>query len=198
MMRRTPLLVLCLVIAACAPSGSNTTTTTTATVATTTTTITSPTTTSEAPQMEIFTPAFAEGDPIPVKYTCDGDNISPRLDVLNIPGDAGSLVLIVDDPDAPVGTWDHWVEYDIEFPPGGAAGFTEGVAVLGIKGLNSWNLLGYGGPCPPVGENHRYFFRVYALNDRLLIPEGVDSAGVRAAMDGRVVAEATLMGTYSR
>ncbi len=148
--------------------------------------------------MTIESPAFTDESPIPVRFTCDGDDVSPRLDIRNIPQGAVTLVLIVDDPDAPVGTWDHWVEYDIGIPEGGAVGFAEGAAVLGIKGVNSWNRTGYGGPCPPQGENHRYFFAVYALDDRLSLPEGVDSAGVRAAMEGHVIGEATLMGTYGR
>ena len=197
-MRRTQLVVLSVVVAACTPAGSDTETTTTVPVETTATAAVVTTTTSEVVEMEIFTPAFAPGTPIPVKYTCDGENISPRLDVLNIPAAAVSLVLIVDDPDAPVGTWDHWVEYDIGIPGGGDVSFAEGVGVLGIQGVNSWNLPGYGGPCPPEGQNHRYFFTVYALDDVLLIPGGSDSAAVRTAMDGHVIVEASLMGTYSR
>ena len=197
-MRRTRLVVLSVVIVACASTSSDTETTTTAPVETTTTTSAVTTTKSEVIKMEISTPAFAPGTPIPVKYTCDGENISPRLDVLNIPDAAVSLVLIVDDPDAPVGTWDHWVEYDIGIPAGGDVSFAEGVGVLGIQGANSWNLPGYGGPCPPAGQKHRYFFTVYALDESLLIPAGVDSTAVKTAMDGHVIVEAFLMGTYSR
>lgn len=148
--------------------------------------------------MTITSPAFVEGSAIPVKHTCEGDDISPLLDIRNIPSAALSLVLIVDDPDAPVGTWDHWVEYDIEIPAGRELQVPEGTTAAGIKGTNSWNLTGYMGPCPPAGQEHRYFFTVYALNGRLVLPEGVDSAGVRTAMEGRVVAESSLMGTYSR
>ncbi len=108
-----------------------------------------------------------------------------------------SLVLIVDDPDAPVGVWDHWVVYDIPVT-GPDAVLEEGVAAPGVSGTNSWNLTGYGGPCPPQGETHRYFFTVYALDAMLLIPEGVDSDGVRTAMEGRVIAEAVTMGTFGR
>lgn len=147
--------------------------------------------------MELTSPAFADGDVIPVKYTCDGADVSPQLDVLYPPTGTATLAMIVDDPDAPVGTWDHWVEYEIAHE-GGDANWPEDAGRIGVPGINSWNVTGYGGPCPPEGQDHRYFFTVFALDSELLIPEGVDSAALREAMDGKILAEAQLMGTYSR
>jgi Raf kinase inhibitor-like YbhB/YbcL family protein len=102
-------------------------------------------------------------------------------------------VLIMDDPDAPVGTWDHWVAYDIDI----ARDVPEGVRSLGTPGRNSWRRTGYGGPCPPFGE-HRYYFRLYALDGCLGLREGAGKKQVLAAMQGHVLGEATLMGRYSR
>lgn len=147
--------------------------------------------------MEITSTAFEDGTVIPVKYTCDGEDISPRIDVTFPPAGAANLVLIVDDPDAPVGTWDHWVEFDIPIP-GDEITWAEGVAIIGTPGNNSWNVTGYGGPCPPEGQDHRYFFTVYALDADLLLPEGVQSDDVREAMEGHILGEAQLMGTYAR
>ena len=137
------------------------------------------------------------GDPIPAKFSCDGQDISPELQVISLPVGTVTLALIVDDPDAPVGTWDHWVEFDIEIESENQL-WPEDVVRLGVRGVNSWNLLGYGGPCPPQGENHRYFFTVFALDTELLIPEGVDSDALRLAMEGHTLGEAQLMGTYGR
>jgi hypothetical protein len=99
----------------------------------------------------------------------------------------------MDDPDAPVGTWDHWVAYDIP----ATAVVSEGVKALGTAGRNSWRKTGYGGPCPPFGE-HRYFFKVYALRSPLGLPPGASKKQVLEAMRGRALAEASLMGRYSR
>lgn len=150
------------------------------------------------PDMSLEAPAFGQGDPIPVQYTCDGENISPELHVLNAPSGTLTLALIVDDPDAPLGVWDHWVEYDIPVTTDPVQIWDEGAGLLGVQGINSWRIGGYGGPCPPAGESHRYFFTVYALDARLRIPGGVDSAAVREAMETHILAEAELMGTYSR
>lgn len=147
--------------------------------------------------MEVTSPAFGEGDLIPVKFSCDGQNISPELEIVSPPIGTITLALIVDDPDAPVGIWDHWVEYDIVVESGDLL-WPEDAGRLGVQGVNSWNLSGYGGPCPPQGENHRYFFTVFALDAELLIPEGVDSDALRMAMEGHILGEAQLVGTYSR
>ena len=104
----------------------------------------------------------------------------------------------MDDPDAPVGTWDHWVEYDIDAAGGDYSIPAAAIGQIGTPGLNSWNLPGYGGPCPPEGQEHRYFFSVYALSGRLDLPPEIDSAGVRTAMEGKIIAEVVLMGRYAR
>jgi len=147
----------------------------------------------EAPMTMELTSEFSDGGPIPLVYTCDGQEVSPPLTIEGIPECTESLVLIVDDPDAPSGTFDHWVAFDIdptdEIP--------EGVEELGVAGRNSTGGLGYVGPCPPSGT-HRYFFRVYALDTRLGLPEGASKAEVLEAVRDHVLAEATLMGTYAR
>lgn len=143
--------------------------------------------------MRISSPAFEEEGDVPVKYTCDGDDISPPLVVEDIPADAVSLVLAVDDPDAPGGTWDHWIVYDIE----PRSDIPEGVKGLGTEGSNSWGHVGYRGPCPP-GGTHRYFFQVYALDKGLGWEEGWDKTSVLEAIHDHILAEASLLGFYSR
>jgi Raf kinase inhibitor-like YbhB/YbcL family protein len=119
-------------------------------------------------------------------------NISPQLDIADAPAGTASLVLIMDDPDAPGGTWDHWIAYDIAPTDSIAAGNDS----TGTGGLNSWGKTGYGGPCPPSGT-HRYFFKVFALDAVLGLSEGSDSTAVTAAMEGHVLSEATLPGTFA-
>lgn len=148
--------------------------------------------TPEGVSMEVSSPAFDADGPIPARFTCDGEDVSPELRIVGSPEGTGSLVLIMDDPDAPVGTWDHWVAYDIE--PTGV--ILENVGTLGTAGLNSWKRTGYGGPCPP-GGTHRYFFRVLALDGLLGLAEGATKDEVLDAANGRVLGEATLMGTFS-
>jgi len=149
---------------------------------------------------ELISEAFAYGEPIPRRYTCDGDDVSPPLRWGDPPAETRSFVLIMDDPDAPMGTWDHWVLFDI---PAEARALPEAVppdaepATGGRHGRNSWQRLGYGGPCPPRGT-HRYFFRLYALDTVLDLPAGVDKGRVMRVMEGHVLAQAELMGTYSR
>ncbi len=175
-----------------APATTEAAPVTTTTKAAATTTQAPATTTSEARHMELTSPAFDHESPIPTKHACDGEDLSPSLVVGGIPSDAVALVLIMDDPDAPVGTWDHWIAYDID-PTDLIA---EGDHTIGTSGLNSWGETGYGGPCPPSGT-HRYFFKLYALDSALDLAEGSDKAAVEAAMDGNIVAEAELMGTYT-
>lgn len=145
--------------------------------------------------------AFSEGERIPDRYTCEGEDISPPLSWSNLPEGVHSLALISDDPDAPVGTWDHWVIYNI---PADSNGLTEAVppneslADDAKQGLNSWGRTGYGGPCPPPGSPHRYFFKLYALDTILALPADEDKSSVENAMRGHILAEAQLMGTYSR
>jgi Raf kinase inhibitor-like YbhB/YbcL family protein len=149
---------------------------------------------------ELKSSAFAFGETIPVKYTCDGEDISPPLAWGNPPRGTQSFALITDDPDAPVGTWDHWVLYNL---PADARSLPEAVpsdAELNDgsqNGQNSWRRLGYGGPCPP-GGTHRYFFRLYALDTTLDLESGADKKRLLEAMEGHVLAQAELMGVYSR
>lgn len=144
--------------------------------------------------------AFSEGGMIPRQNTCDGKDISPDLTWTGIPGDTRTLALICDDPDAPVGTWVHWVLFNI---PAGETGLPAEIApkaVLGNgarHGTNDFGRLGYGGPCPP-GGTHRYFFKLYALDIALELESGATKARVEAAMQGHILAEGRLMGKYSR
>lgn len=153
-----------------------------------------------AAPLSLTSPAFPAGGEIPRKYTCDGDDVSPPLEWGTPPPGTRSLALIMDDPDAPVGTWDHWLVYNL---PADARGLPEGGVVdpktgaMGRSGKNSWGNLGYGGPCPPSGQ-HRYFFRVYALDTMLDLAAGANKAQLLAAMAGHVLAQGELMGTYRR
>jgi Raf kinase inhibitor-like YbhB/YbcL family protein len=143
--------------------------------------------------MRLTSTAFEPGTDIPTRFTCDGQDVSPPLTLQDIPAGTVCLVLIMDDPDAPGGTWDHWVAYDI--PP--TTDIPQGVPDLGTAGLNSWGRTGYGGPCPPRGV-HRYVLAVYALDTRLSLPAAVDKPSVLEAIDGHVLAEARLIGRYQR
>ncbi len=151
--------------------------------------------------MEITSTAFTHGATIPVVHTCDGKDVSPPLRWSGAPAATKSYVLIADDPDAPVGTWVHWLVYDLS---PGSAGLAENVSKAlslpdGAKqGINSFRRPGYGGPCPPHGKAHRYFFRLYALDGLLGLKPGADRAELEAAMRGRVLASAEVMGTYAR
>ena len=136
---------------------------------------------------------FNNMDRVPVKYTCEGEDVSPPLEVLGIPEGAKSLAVIMDDPDAPVGTWVHWVVWNLP-----VENIEEGSS-KGVKGKNSWGRLGYGGPCPPPGNGvHRYFFKVYALDAELGLGEGASKEELLKAMEGHILAKAELVGTYSR
>ena len=150
---------------------------------------------------QITSTAFSEGHPIPAKYSCEGSDISPPLKWTNAPANTKSYALIADDPDAPVGTWVHWVLYDL---PPNTTELLEDVAKSQVisggakQGFNSWPRLGYGGPCPPPGKPHRYFFKLYALDKMLDLKPGATKKDVEAAMKGHVLAEGQLMGTYQR
>ncbi|MBN1225027.1 MAG: YbhB/YbcL family Raf kinase inhibitor-like protein [Candidatus Aminicenantes bacterium] len=150
--------------------------------------------------MQIMSKAFNDSKEIPQKYTCDGDNVSPPLEWLNIPEETKTLALICDDPDAPMGTWVHWVIFNI---PADADRLPEGIPPEyeldnGIcQGMSDFKKVGYGGPCPPSGT-HRYFFKIYALDSKLDLPQGATKAHVMIAMEGHVLALAHLMGTYRR
>lgn len=145
--------------------------------------------------------AFTEGQPIPAQYTCQGENLSPPLAWSGVPQNTQSLALIVDDPDAPSKTWVHWVVYNLsptltELPEGLTQ--YDGPGSTGIAGVNDSRKTGYSGPCPPPGSPHRYFFKLYALDTQLNLPEGATKAQVEQAMQGHILAQGQLMGTYKR
>ncbi|MGD9093936.1 MAG: YbhB/YbcL family Raf kinase inhibitor-like protein [Anaerolineales bacterium] len=145
--------------------------------------------------IQLSSSGFSEGETIPRKYTCDGEDISPQLSWSGAPAGLQGLVMIMDDPDAPVGTWVHWVLYSL---PGNLTELPEGVQGLGVDGQNSWSRLGYGGPCPPPGTAHRYFFKLYALDIALNLNPGATKEEVENAMAGHILARGQLMGMYER
>jgi Raf kinase inhibitor-like YbhB/YbcL family protein len=154
-----------------------------------------------AMNIQMTSTAFAEGQPIPEKYTCDGQDVSPPLTWSNAPAGTKSFTLVVEDPDAPMGTWVHWVIYDL---PADTAALSEGVArsqyVSGNakQGLNDFGRLGYGGPCPPPGKPHRYFFKLYALDVMLDLKPGATRKELLKAMEGHILGQGQLMGTFQR
>ncbi len=142
--------------------------------------------------IKVFSSAFVANGSIPRKYTCDGQDINPPLEFEGIPEKAESLVLIVDDPDAPTKTFTHWLVWNIE-----PVAKIEKDSIPGVEGLNDFKKIGYGGPCPPSGT-HRYFFRVYALDKKLELKAGTGRKDLENAMIGHIIAEGELMGKYSR
>jgi Raf kinase inhibitor-like YbhB/YbcL family protein len=144
--------------------------------------------------MKISSPAFSHNGFVPSDYTCDGRNVNPPLRVLDVPEHAASLTLIMDDPDAPAGTWDHWVVFNI---PPGVRQIDENSEPPGTHGAGTSGNRAYSGPCPPNGEHH-YFFKLYALDIRLDVPEGARTPDVKQAMEGHILEEAELMGRYVR
>ncbi len=154
----------------------------------------------QAMNIEVKSTAFPDGAMIPKLYTCDGKDVSPPLSWSGVPAETKSLALIMDDPDAPRGTWVHWVLFNI---PPNTNSLEENVPRTqtlpdGAKhGNNSWPKLGYGGPCPP-GGTHRYYFKVYALDTLLPLNAGTTKAQLVRAMEGHILAEGQLMGRYTR
>lgn len=148
-----------------------------------------------AEPMRIISPAFADGTTIPEKFTADGADINPALVINGVPAGAKSLVLIVDDPDAPRGTWNHWLLWNID--PDTTSIVENSVPTGATIGRNDFGEVRYRGPSPPSGT-HRYFFRLLALDSTLDLPAGADRAALDRAMKGHVVAQAVLMGRYSR
>ncbi len=146
-------------------------------------------------QLRISSPAFQSNGSIPQKYTCDGANVSPPLAFEGVPAGAKSLALIVDDPDAPVGTWVHWVICNIDAT---ATGIAENSVPKGaVQGLNDFKRNDYGGPCPPSGT-HRYFFKLYALDALLKLSANARKADLERIMQGHIVAQGELIGLYRR
>lgn len=145
--------------------------------------------------MRISSPAFNDGERVPVKYTCEGPNISPPLMFTDVPQHTKSLVLMVEDPDAKAKPWVHWLVFNI---PADAAGCPEGGTAPGsTEGLCNGNTFGYEGPCPPENE-HTYLFKLYALDIRLDIPAESDRKAVLREMEGHIIAEAMLKGVYQK
>lgn len=150
--------------------------------------------------MLITSPAFSEGELIPSKYTCDGSNFSPPLNWQDAPPSAKSFALICDDPDAPRGTWVHWILFNL---PSNVHALPEHIPAQEIiaggakQGINDSHSTGYDGPCPP-GGTHRYYFKLYALDTMLEIKPGITKVDLLKAMQGHILAEAQLMGRYKR
>ncbi|MFI5383758.1 MAG: YbhB/YbcL family Raf kinase inhibitor-like protein [Methanosarcina thermophila] len=142
--------------------------------------------------IKVFSSAFAANGSIPGKYTCDGINVNPPLEFEGIPEEAESLVLIVDDPDAPMKTFTHWIVWNIE-----PVAKIEEDSIPGVEGINDFKKIGYGGPCPPSGT-HRFFFRVYALDKQLELKAGAGRKDLENEMIGHIIAEGELMGKYSK
>lgn len=151
--------------------------------------------------LELKTSAFTPGGDIPKKFTCDGPDLSPGLSWSEAPSNTQSIALVMDDPDAPSGTWVHWVVYDL--PPAVRA-LPEGLPqdgdlkVGGRQGRNDFRRTGYGGPCPPPGKPHRYFFKLYALDIKTNLNPGATKADLDRAIQGHILAQAELMGRYKR
>lgn len=153
--------------------------------------------------MKLTSTAFADGGLLPEKYTCDGDDVSPPLAWSGVPAGTKSFALICDDPDAPGKTWVHWVMYCI---PSEVLSLPEGVPPVKIlrkhggaeQGTNDFRRVGYGGPCPPPGKPHRYYFKLYALKEPPQVPAGATKADVERAIAGKIVDQAQLIGTYAR
>ena len=150
----------------------------------------------KGPSLTLTSTAFASGQRIPDAFTCKGENRSPALAWSGAPPATKSFVLLCDDPDAPLGNWAHWVLFNIA---PSAVGIAENGSVEGaVPGRNSWGKSAYGGPCPPPGKPHRYFFRLYALDAPLTLDPGAVRSEVQAAMKRHILATAELMGTYER
>lgn len=145
--------------------------------------------------MKIYSPAFKNEENIPEKYTCDGENINPPLFIEEVPSEAKSLALIVDDPDSPSGTWIHWTLWNIS--PTIKEIRDNSVPVGTIEGVTSFQNVGYGGPCPHKGV-HRYFFKLYALDYSPELSAGSDIKSLEAAISNHILAEANFYGLYKR
>lgn len=151
--------------------------------------------------IDISSPVFREGTAIPARYTCEGEDVSPELNWSGLPAGTKSLALIVDDPDAPRGTFTHWVLFNL---PASATTLPEGVPAApelpdGSKqGRTDFGHTGYGGPCPPPGRPHRYRFTLYALDSSLQLAAGASVNQVAAAMKGHILAQGRLVGTFQR
>jgi Raf kinase inhibitor-like YbhB/YbcL family protein len=151
-------------------------------------------------KMKMTSKSFKEGEMIPGKYTCDDADISPHLEWSLVPEGTKTFAIICDDPDAPMGTWVHWIIFNI---PGNVRAFLENIHPIEVlpegtkQGKNDFGRIGYGGPCPPSGI-HRYYFKIYALDVELDLKAGIRKTELLSAMDGHILAEGQLMGRYKR
>ena len=146
-------------------------------------------------ELQISSPAFSHHGTIPARFTCDGVDVNPPLALGTVPAGTRSLALIVDDPDAPVGMWVHWVMWNI--PPETRGIGENSVPAGAVQGVNDWKRNRYGGPCPPSGS-HRYFFKLYALDTTLTLAPSTTKAALERAMEGHILARGELQGTYRR
>ena len=144
--------------------------------------------------MKLSSPAFENEGIIPTEYTCDGADVSPPLIFSDVPENTTSLALIMDDPDAPGGTFVHWLVWNIS---ANISGFSKGEDIVFPQGMNDFGTQKYGGPCPPSGT-HRYFFKLYALDTTLALQEGSTKSQLEETISGHIIEEAELIGTYSR
>ncbi len=149
--------------------------------------------------ISISAEAFRDGDTIPDEYTCEGDDVSPALSWKGIPAEAKSIALIMDDPDAPGRTFVHWVLFNMpantqKLPKGLPGSLGDG----SLQGMTDFGRTGYGGPCPPPGKPHRYYFKIYALDTKLNLPAGASKKQVEDTMKGHILAKGELMGKYAR
>ena len=142
--------------------------------------------------MKLTSPEFENGNKIPRKFTSEGDNINPTLIIEDIPAGTKSLALIVDDPDAPMGTWVHWVSFNIP-----VVSQIDEDSIPGKQGINDFGRNDYGGPCPPSGT-HRYFFKLYALDNVLDLNEGINKEALEEAVGGHILDKAELIGLYKK
>ena len=154
-----------------------------------------------AAKLTLSSSAFASGEKIPPRYTCSGADVSPPLAWDAPPAGTRSFALIADDPDAPAGTWVHWVLFDL---PAEARALEAGIAKQAElangarQGRNDFGKIGYGGPCPPPGKPHRYFFKLYALDTKLALKSGATKAAMEKAMQGHILAQGELLGRFGR
>jgi len=142
--------------------------------------------------MKVRSPEFENGKKVPRKFTCEGDDINPTLIIEGIPAGTKSMALIVDDPDAPMGTWVHWVSFNIP-----VVSQIDEDSIPGKQGLNDFGRKNYGGPCPPSGT-HRYFFKLYALDNMLDLNEGINKEALEEAVEGHILDKAELIGLYKK
>jgi Raf kinase inhibitor-like YbhB/YbcL family protein len=140
--------------------------------------------------------AFSDGETIPRRYSCEGEDLIPPLEWSGLPPETAEVAILVDDPDAPGGTFTHWVVWGVDPSAGGVS---EGQVPEGAgQGSNDFGRSGYGGPCPPRGRTHRYFFTLFALGEEISLEEGASAEELRAAVEGKILAKAQLMGRFER